>query len=212
MRRWAYVIPHRSFRSAGLIVCDAGSDAQRTAGVIHSRVREVGGDDRHTQFIAKVILDRGPKDNVGVRISHGGDGLSDSVHVLQSHRRPTCHAEDYASRTLHGKLEERRRDGCHGGVLCARPAEAAPHAHEREPRATHDRPHVRKVDIDEPRLSDEVRQPDDALAEYLRRRRVPGVVEMVAPDKQAIAGTHADDRACRTGCRPRMPSVQWRWT
>ena len=83
---------------------------------------------------------------------------------------PPSRSESRVARTLrplNREVEEWRRHRGEGGVARARLAEAAPDAHQGGPSIHHDGAHVRKVDVDEAGLDDDVGDARDALAQDL---------------------------------------------
>ena len=90
------------------------------------------------------------------------DGL---IHFVQRHRGGCGDVHQHACRTLNIKFEKRRQDcefrGGSGTVLTAGTSDS----HQCGASLFHDAPHIREVEIDDPRNGDHVAHPLDSLAE-----------------------------------------------
>ena len=49
---------------------------------------EAGRDDRHPDLVTEVVVDDGPKDDVGVGVRHGVDDLGRLVHLEEAEVEP----------------------------------------------------------------------------------------------------------------------------
>src|SRR3954451_24783031 len=128
-------------------------------------VVEAGGDHRHADLVAHVLVDDRAEDDVRGRVRGALDDLGRLVDLEQADVAAAGDVEQDAGRALDGLLEQRTRDRLLGrlgrAVLAARLADA----HEGRAGVGHDRADVGEVQVDEAGDRDQVRDPLHALAQ-----------------------------------------------
>ena len=143
--------------------------------------REARGDDGNFHLVADVGVDAGTEDDVRRIIDHGTDETRRGAHFVKGEVVAADDVEEHAGRALDGRIEQRAVDGeldrLHNAVFALGDADA----HMREPPVFEDGAHVGKVEVDERRRDDEVRNAADTLLEHfvrdaqrIRHGRVPG--------------------------------------
>src|SRR4051794_1265741 len=148
-------------------VAAAGAVARLLARGARARtaVVEAGGDDRHADLVAHVLVDHRAEDDVRGRVGRALDDLGRLVDLEQADVAAAGDVEQDAGRALDGLLEQRARDRLlrrlGRAVLTARLADA----HQGRSGVGHDRPDVGEVEVDETGDRDEVGDALDALAQ-----------------------------------------------
>src|SRR3954462_378447 len=144
-------------------------------------VVEAGGDHRHADLVAHVLVDDGAEDDVRRRVGRALDDLRRLVDLEQADVAAARDVQQDAGRALDGLLEQRARDrllaSLGRAVLAARLADA----HEGGAGVRHDRPHVSEVEVDEAGDRDEVGDPLDALTQD-----VVGLAERLEDGRTAL--------------------------
>ena len=110
-----------------------------------------GGDHRHPDLVAHVVVDHRAEDDVGVGVGHRVDDLGRLVDLEQAEVGPAGDVEQDAPGPLDRGLEQRAGDGGAGRVDRPALADRRADAHDGRAGVGHHHLHVGEVGVDEAR-------------------------------------------------------------
>ena len=160
---------------------------RRRGGLRNTRRRgKPGGDERNRNFTIRgsvAILHDGSEDNQRGRVDEIIDDLSGFVDFVQSQIAAAGDVSNNAGGAVDAQIEQRGRNRGFGSFARAVLAARTTDTHERRASVRHHGAHIREIDVDQARQSNNIGDAADALAKNIvgeqkrilhRQRRVHG--------------------------------------